>query len=382
MAPVEQQDVRMWWRPTRPFFEIGQPLPTDAQTSAEAEATATLLSAQEQALKRISVCLLVLTLLAVMFTLAIAQQLVVPILLAAFLSTALSPPVAGFARFMPRALASALVLLMVLAALYGLVMLLAGPAQEWAERIPDTFRSLLRRLRSVTQPLSDLGGGTLMQIDAGSSQPTRISLWAALTATPPILAKLFSVLLLTFFFLVYGDGMLRRSVELSPSLSRKKSLVAVVRAIQRDTSHYLFITTIINLLLGAATAVVLWALKFPDPLLFGALVAVANFIPYIGALSMLVVLALVGISQSPHLGTGLAAAASFALLAAIEGHFLTPAILGQRLSLSPVAIVVWLLIWGWMWGLPGVLLGVPLLMCLKIIVERIDGLRWVARAIE
>lgn len=372
----------MWWRPTRPIFEIGQPLSLDTQAPAETDAAKTLLTAQEHSLRHIAICLLVLTLLGVMFTLAVAQQLVVTILLAAFLGTALSPPVAGLARCMPRALATALVMLLVLAALYGLLMLLAGPAEEWAERIPDTFRSLLRRLRSVTRPLSELGGGTLMQIDAGSSQPTRISLWAALSATPPILAKLFSVLLLTFFFLVYGDGMLRRSVELSPSLSRKKSLVAVVRAIQRDTAHYLFITTLINLMLGAATAVLLWALKFPDPLLFGALVAVANFIPYIGALSMLVVLALVGISQSPHLATGLAAAAGFALFTAIEGHFLTPAILGQRLSLSPVAIVVWLLIWGWMWGLPGVLLGVPMLMCLKIIVERIDGLRWVARAIE
>lgn len=378
MGQGEPKGVRVWWRP----FEIGQPLQLDPPLQTESDASAAALTDQERYLGRIAICLLLLTLLAVLYTLALAQQLIVTIVLSAFFATALSPPVSGLSRVVPRALATAVVMLLVLAALYFVVLLLAGPAQEWAERIPQTFRTLLRKLRAAAQPITDVGGGSLLQLDSSPAAPTRISLWAALSATPPILAKLFSVLLLTYFFLVYGDRMLRRSVELAPGLSRKKSLVAIVRAIQHDTAHYLFITSVINLLLGLVTALLLHAFGFPDPLLFGALVTVANFIPYLGALTMLVVIALVGVSQTPQLGMGLAPALSFAILTAVEGHFLTPAVLGQRLSLSPVAIVVWLLIWGWMWGLPGVLLGVPMLMCLKIVAERIDALRWMARAIE
>ena len=192
----------------------------------------------------------------------------------------------------------------------------------------------------------------------------------------------FTVLLPAFFFLVYGDALLRKLVVLSPTLTHKKRAVGIVRAIQHDTSRYLLLTCMINAALGVATAFALWMLKVPDPLLWGTLAAICNFVPYVGAITMTVILVLVGLVNFENTGQALLPALCFAGIALIEGHFLTPTIIGRQLRLSPVAILLWLMFWGWMWGLIGVALGVPMLMCLKIVVERVEGYTWVAKAIE
>lgn len=371
---------RLFWRLAR--FEIGTPLPADADTTAEVlPVLAAPARPDRYAAQRIHGLLIALTVLLVLVVLTLAQGLIVPIVLAAFLAIALSPWVGAFGRILPRGLASALVTAGMLGGLYLLVSLLAGPAQAWAQRLPESLRQLSGKLQSALQTTLP-SGPSWMSLDFAAPTSTRLSLWDALAATPPILTKLFSVVLLTFVFLLHGERMLRRLVELSPRLSQKKRVVAIVRAIQSDTTRYLFITTLINLALGVATAGMLSLYGFPDPLLFGAVAMVANFIPYVGAFSVALLLALVGLGSAPTLGAALLPAASFGLLTALEGQFLSPAILGQRLSLSPVAILLWLMVWGWLWGLPGVLLGVPMLMCLKIIAERLDGLRWLARAIE
>lgn len=371
---------RLIWR-----YELGVPLPPEHDTERDSEANAPAIVPIQKpgrlAILRIHGLLVLLTVLLLLVILALAQAVIVPIVLAAFFATCLSPLVALMSRVLWRGLAAALVTLLVIALLYLGILALIGPAQEWMTRLPESLQQLNLRLRDVVRGLGS-GSGALMQFDTESMAPTRISLWGALSATPPILTKLFSVILLTYFFLLHGDRMLRRLVELSPSLSQKKRAVAIVRAIQSDTTRYLFITTLINSLLGLLTAGMLMLYDFPDPWLFGALAGLANFIPYVGALSIAALLALVGMTTSPQFGLAILPALSFMALTALEGNFVSPAILGQRLSLSPVAILLWLMIWGWLWGLPGVLLGVPMLMCLKIIAERIDGARWFARAIE
>ena len=155
-----------------------------------------------------------------------------------------------------------------------------------------------------------------------------------------------------------------------------------ISAIQVDTARYFLTTAIINAALGLMTALVLWALGISEPLLWGAVVGVLNFIPYLGAMVSVTLMVLVGVLQSNSADVAMLPALCFLALTVLEGQFLSPLVLGKRLSLSPVAILLWLMLWGWLWGIAGVILGVPMLMCLKLSCERLPAWNWVARLIE
>jgi len=331
-----------------------------------------------------------LLLFAVFAALWVAQSLFVPMLMAAFLSMCLSPVVSQMARVMPRVLVAIMVMSTLLLTGWMLISSLLEPAQEWMEQAPQAMKVIGAKLKSITDPLVAANkvteSLTVMSAPGAVATPSTpfpsINLWDAIQAAPKVLVGLFTVVLLAFFFLVYGDNLLRKLVVLSPTLTHKKRAVGIVRAIQHDTSRYLLLTCMINGALGLATALVLWLLNVPDPLLWGAVAALCNFVPYVGAITMTAILVCVGMFNFTQVGQAMLPALCFAGIALIEGHFLTPAIIGRQLRLSPVAILIWLMFWGWMWGLVGVALGVPMLMCLKIICERVEGYRWVAQAIE
>jgi predicted PurR-regulated permease PerM len=156
----------------------------------------------------------------------------------------------------------------------------------------------------------------------------------------------------------------------------------VVRGIQNEVSRYILTTLTINVALGALTAAMLWLLRLPDPLLWGAVAMLANFIPYVGAIVTTAVLLVVGLAHFDGLGQALLPALCFAGLSGLEGNVVTPLILGRRMRLSPIAILIWLLVWGWLWGVPGALLAVPMLTSAKLIAEHVRGWAWFARIVQ
>lgn len=324
--------------------------------------------------------------LALMYTMCVASGLIIPMVLAAFIATCIGPLVNVLDRVLPRVLAVLIILGLLATALYVALSTLWLPAREWLDDAPRALPQLAAKLSLLARAAADLSGASALEsagmIATGPDMATSFSWWTALSEAPTWVAQGFSVVLLTFFFSWHGGELLRRLVELSPTLTQKKKVVGIVRAIQLDTSRYFLITTCINILLGAATAIAMWALGVREPLMWGAMVALFNFVPYVGAMTSAVILALVGILQFDTIGHGLTPALVFLALATIEGQFIGPTVLGQRLSLSPVAILLWLMLWGWMWGIAGVLLGVPMLMCLKLICERLPHWRWLARALE
>jgi predicted PurR-regulated permease PerM len=155
-----------------------------------------------------------------------------------------------------------------------------------------------------------------------------------------------------------------------------------VRGIQFEVSRYILTATLINFFLGAVTAGMLWLYHMPDPLLWGTVAMLANFIPYVGAISTTAVLAVVGLLNFNQAGAALLPALTFAGITAFEGNLITPLIQGHRMRLSPIAILLWLLIWGWLWGIPGALLAVPMLTSAKLVAERVRGWRWFARMVQ
>jgi predicted PurR-regulated permease PerM len=203
------------------------------------------------------------------------------------------------------------------------------------------------------------------------------------STAPKVLAAVLSVLLLVFFFLIYGDSMLRRLVEITPSFAYTRHAVTIVRGIQTEVSRYLLTALLINASLGAITAGMLWLDKVPDPLLWGAVAMFANFIPYVGAIVTTTLLAVVCMLYANDASLEVfLPVLTFAGITAVEGNLITPLIQGASMRLSPIAILLWLLIWGWLWGIPGALLAVPMLTCAKLITERVRGWEWFAHIVQ
>jgi predicted PurR-regulated permease PerM len=329
--------------------------------------------------------LTVLTALALLYTLAVCDSLVVPLVLAIFLGLGLNPLVAAAVRMhVSRALAALVVMLAVVGGSVGAVTLLAPPAAAWLQQAPHAIRSLAPKLKPITRKLNEANKATqsLVGTPTASSTPAparaTFDVWDVLALTPRVLAFSLTVALLVFFFLIYGDRLLLKLVEVSPSFATKRHAVGIVRSIQSEISRYIFTAACINLALGAVTAVMLWLLGMPDPLLWGGVAAMANFVPYVGAITTTLVLAVAGSMHFPQLSQAFLPALGFAALTAVEGNFITPLIMGRRLRLSPVAILLWLMIWAWLWGIAGALLAVPMLTSAKLIAERVRGWEWFA----
>jgi predicted PurR-regulated permease PerM len=330
--------------------------------------------------------------LALLFTITIASSLLIPLVLAAFIGLALNPVVAGAAKWhIPRWLTACVVMFSLCGAIGGGIGMLSTPAVNWFHQAPEALRSFEPKIKSLTQQFEaasratqSLVGGPAARNNAPRSAAVAVTAWDVISTTPKVLASVLTVVLLVFFFLIYGDELLRRAVEISPTFASKRHMVSIVRSIQTEVSNYLLTTAAINTALGVATAGMLWAYGIPDPLLWGAVAMLANFIPYVGAICTATLLALVGLLhfQDATLGKALLPAFTFAGITIIEGNMITPLIQGRRMRLSPVAILLWLLVWGWLWGIPGALLAVPMLTSAKFITSRLRGWQWFAHLIQ
>jgi predicted PurR-regulated permease PerM len=341
-------------------------------------------------LRAIRISLTGMILLATVYTVAIGKSLLVPLVLAAFIGLALNPIVVAAARVrLPRWFAAVTVMLLLGVGLVSAVATLSTPALNWFHEAPNAMRTFAPKIKPMTQQIEaasratqNLVGGTVARNAPAVNNDFAFTAWDIVAGAPKVLASVLTVALLVFFFLVYGDEILRRAVEISPTFAYKRHTVSIVRSIQTEVSSYLLLTAAINVTLGLVTSGVLYLYGVPDPLLWGSVAAIANFIPYVGAITTTTILSIVGVLHFQELGPALLPAATFAGITAIEGNLLTPMLQGRRSRLSPVAILLWLLVWGWIWGIPGALLAVPMLTCVKLITAKLRGWEWFAHMIS
>ncbi|UXI69993.1 AI-2E family transporter [Tahibacter amnicola] len=328
-----------------------------------------------------------LTLLATLFTMFVARTLLVPILFSVFVALSINPIVSSLSRrWFPRALVAALVMLGGLCIVALVVTWVASPAYRWVERAPEAVRALAPKMRAFTEQIDAAARATQSLVTTSKDvttegPPVLFDVWATVAIAPKVVLAIFSVVLLVYFFLVYGESLLRRTVEISPSLTQKRNAVDIVRVMQHEMSRYLFTTTAINAGVGIGAASIATMTGIPDPLLWGVLAMVLNFIPYIGPLSMTGLFVILGLLTYTRLGAALMPAVLFAVMVIIEGQFITPMILGRRMAINPVAILLWLMILGWLWGAIGIVIAVPCLVAIKIVCERIEGWHWFSRLI-
>lgn len=373
-----------------------------AATGAQAKATAAITSKQlkqttqgvyrlRRHLRAIRMMLNALLILALMYTVTIVRALVIPLVLAAFLGLALNPiVVAGTRHRVPRWLGASVLMISLITAIGAGISMLAQPAVTWLHSAPTAIRSFIPKLEHITRPLEAAGRATQTLVNGHPAQANAgqnpgdvaISVWDVLANAPKVLAAILTVVLLVYFFLVYGDLILRRLVEIAPNFGYKRHAVTIVRGIQTEVSRYILTTVVINATLGLTTAGMLFLLHMPDPLLWGSVAMLANFIPYVGAIVTTTTLLLVGLIHFEDVAHALLPALCFAVVTAFEGNLITPMILGRRMRISPIAILIWLLVWGWLWGVPGALLAVPMLTSAKLIAERVRGWEWFARMVQ
>ena len=357
--------------------------PTDASTEISAARR-----------PRASYALLVLATLAVGYTLWAAQDLLLPVLLGMFFALVGNPIIRFLQRLhVPRFVAA---LVLVVGGITGAVVLgnqLVVPASDWFRDVPKELRELTPKLRQLAKPVQDanLAAQNIARAAGGESakrvQVVRTQVddpYKILTTTPRLLASILAVVLLTFFFMVYGEQLQRHAIALLPGRQKKKFTVEILHSIEREVSRYVLTISVINTLMGLLFAGILFALDVPLPeaLLWGTLVAILNFAPYVGPLIGMGLMLLVGFVSYKDPWMSVLPAAIYLVLHTLEGQIITPIILGKRMALSPLVLILALMLFGWLWGIIGMLLAVPLLVCVKLVLARVEGMEGWARLLE
>ena len=333
-----------------------------------------------------TVSLAVIAGLLLLYTFYVASAVVMPLLLACLLNLVLTPVVLGLARLkIPEPLGAALVVFVFLLVFGFGLSALTEPATGWLRRLPfvidqlgdrlDFLQAPAKQLKKAEEALTNLGQGgppaSATQVVVIQQTTLRGLL---LNETSRFLIGSLTTLVLLYFMLAMGDKFLRRLVAALPDFRTKKQAVEIAHQLQRDMSHYLMTVTAINIGFGAIVAVAMMVTGMPNPLLWGAMAGLVNYIPFLGHTVSAIVIAVVALLSFSDLGAAVIPPVSFVVLAALEGNVVTPMILARRLTLNPVAVVAALLIWGWMWGIVGLLLAVPLLVVIKIACDQIEPL--------
>ena len=323
--------------------------------------------------------------LAAFYTLYFARAFFLPIILAVLLDFLLSPIIRGLKRArIPEPLGAALVIIALLGtagvAVYGLI----DPAKEWVGKLPASMREAESRLRAFRKPVEQVSK-TAEQVEEATKvndqtkTPEVVVKGPTLTerlfgTTQTIIAGFVEVIILLYFLLAAGDLFLQKLIKVLPQFRDKKTAVSIARETEASISTYLVTVTLVNLGLGVAVAGVMFLLGMPNPLLWGALAALVEFIPYIGATALVAILFLAGLVTFDQLGHALLVPAAYLAVNILQSQFISPLILGRRLTLNPVAIFVGLVFWWWIWGVPGAFIAVPLIATFKIFCDHIEAL--------
>ncbi len=319
--------------------------------------------------------------------LRLASAFFLPVMASALLALLLAPLVRWLSRRgLPAGAAAALVILGLLVVLAGSVVTLTRPAAAWVSRAPETIGQAQDKIRKLTAPLYNLQRNVAKVQDATSTasdsaknkvtkvEVTRAGLLSTLPGTTfGFFGAVSTVMFLTFFLLATGDRFSEKLGDIMPERHRRQ-MIDGLRDMQAQMSRYLSTSAMIRLGLGIATWGLLKLVGLPNPALWGVMAGVLNFIPYLGSLVMLIIIGVASLVTFDTTHEVLIAMGGFFVISILEGNVISPMLLGHRLPLNAVAIFVGLLFWGWVWGITGAVLAVPLTVLIKVIADRVKPL--------
>jgi predicted PurR-regulated permease PerM len=331
--------------------------------------------------------------LSVFAALYVASSIILPIVLAFVLKLLLQPAVRLLERMhLPSVVGALLAILLVIGSLVGLIAALSVPAATWAERLPEGIPRLEAHLVVLKAPIEALQKVIQQAEQVADTPGTKgsvvqvhrdLGLTGALFAgTRSVLDGLFTTVLVLYFLLVSGDIFLRRIVEVLPKFKDKRQAVDISQQIEEDISAYLVTITVMNVAVGVATAAAMYLCGLGDPLLWGATAFLLNYIPILGPLFGTFIFLLAGLLSFDGLWWALLPPALYLGIHLVEGETLTPMLLARRFTLNPVLVILALVFWFWMWGVPGAILAVPMLAIVKIVCDRVRPLKILGHFLE
>jgi predicted PurR-regulated permease PerM len=361
----------------------GQEAPEPRQDESKADLQDLLPT--QRALDIRSVSLTGLFILASFYTLYFARDFILPILLAWILSSLLAPIVRLFKRgHIPEPLSALFIILALLGTLSLGAYRLSDPAAEWIQRAPQSLSGVRAKLQRIMRPVQGVQETTkeLEKITTlGKDQEaTEVEIKkpglgeVVLSGAKNFILAGGVTLVLLYFLLAYGDMFLLKLVKILPTLENKKRAVEIYRQIEADVSTYLAVVTLINIGFGCIIGSSMYLLGMPNPLLWGVMAAILAYIPYLGSLIGISTVTVVAILTFDEAFRIILVPSIYFALDSIEANLVTPMILGRRLALNPVVIFIWLIFCGWIWGIIGALLAVPLLAIIKIISDQVEQL--------
>jgi predicted PurR-regulated permease PerM len=322
-----------------------------------------------------SISLTGLFILALFYTVYFMRSILLPIVLALLLSYLLRPIVRGLSRLkIPLSVGAAVSLIGLLFLVgYG-ISALATPTTGWLQKAPAGFAELQRKLLPVKKSVAQVAQATgeIEKLASTNTETKTVEvkkhpiIEMFFLRTPEFIASAVLLVILLYFLLVYDQVFIAKLVKLLPTLSDKKTAVGIAHDIESHVSRYLFTITVINTCLGLAVGTAVALLGLPNPVMWGVMVAVLNFIPYLGALTGIICMTAGAVLSFDSLGYALIFPAVYLALGVLEGSFITPWVMGRSLTLNPVIILLSLTFWGWMWGIVGIILAVPILAAFRI----------------
>jgi predicted PurR-regulated permease PerM len=326
----------------------------------------------------VAFALVVLVIISVVAVLYVAKAFFLPVVTAFVVGTMLSPAAGYLERHrIPRALSAVLIVSAVCAGLAFMVGLISSPLMEWSTRLPELGSLLRDKLHVFDRPLAlwhqlqSMVGGSDALSTASFQMPKFDWVQPAIEFLSPTFTE-FLLFLATLVLFIASWRDLRRVLILTfaDHAARLRAL-RIINEIEEHLGGYLLTVTMINLGVGIATGLICAITRMPSPAGLGALAATLNFLPIIGPVAMFVILILVGVIAFPTLAAGMMAPLAFAGLTFLEGHFITPTIIGRRLELNALAVFVTLAFWTWLWGPMGGFLSSPLLIVGLILWEHL-----------
>lgn len=347
--------------------------------------------------------------LACLYTLYFAAELLMPLAVAFVLFLILWPVLRLLTRFrIPEPVGAGIIVVGLVGVFVVGFYFLSGPAAQWISQLPQTIDIIQDKFREPVQQLQkakeevekaiQVTGDTPPKAPAPkASEPENevskapeqekrneggdfsLGLVNIVTTVVASLGNVGGTLViifaLLFFLLATGDLYQEKLVKVLPTLTDKKRAVGIIRRIHHDVATYLLSVTMINCVLGCVIGFGLYLVGMPNAVLWGVMAAALNFIPYLGAIVGEVIVGVVGLAVFSDPLDALKPVAVYLIINTIEGQFVTPSILGRHLTINPFMVFVAVLFWGWLWGILGALLAVPLLACFKVICDAIDKLR-------
>lgn len=333
---------------------------------------------------------IVLIVLGVIAFLFFARPVVLPVFLACVAGMALKPLIRWLTCcHIPPALSAAVVLCLLVAAIGIGFFQLGRPALTWMNEAPQHMTDLrqrflkifprLARFSQAAAAVNNLGATEEEKKEEQAKSPTvevkdSRGTSSILNWTGTLLAGVGETLVLLYLLLASGDLFLQKLVHVMPTLHDKKSAVEISHEIQQNISNYLFSVSLINIGLGVVVSGGLYFMGVPNAAMWGMFVAVLNFVPYFGPVAGIILLAAVGLLAFDTVWQAFLPPAWYLLLHTLEANLITPVLLGRRFTLNPVVIFVSLIFWTWLWGVPGALLSVPILVSIKVVCDRVPAM--------